>query len=136
MQANEITLTVDVDNDGATTADETQVYSRHEEHLNRSLYIAEDHTVAAPHTLSLYRTQPKVNGNFLGMAKSAVKFSECLAVEGADGVTTVKAPLICEISFSVPVGTSSAQLMEMRQRAVALLDDDTIMDNLSLTLMI
>lgn len=136
MQPNEITLTVDVANDGATTADETQVYSRFEEHLNRSVYIASDHSVIAPHTLSLYRTQPKANGNFLGMAKSAIKFSECLAVTGADGVTTVKAPLICEISLAVPVGATTAQVVEIRQRAIALLDNDSVMDDLNLLLMV
>lgn len=136
MLDNSITLDVDVTNDGATTANETQVYSRYEEHLNRSVYIAADHTVAAPHTLSFYRTQPKVNGNFPGMAKSAVKFSECLAITGSDGVSTLKIPLIAEISFAVPVGTTPAQLMEMRQRSIALLDDDITMDKLSLTLMV
>lgn len=134
MLDNTITLTVDVLNDDDTTADESQVYSRHEEYLNRSVYIAADHTLASPHTLSFYRTQPKANGNFPGMAKSAFKISECLLVLGVDGVTNVAAPLIAEVSFAVPVGTSAAQLMEMRQRLVALLDDDTLMDSAQLTL--
>lgn len=134
MLDNTISLTVDVANDGETTADETQVYSRHEEYLNRSVYIGEDHSLAAPHTLSWYRTQPKANGNFLGMAKSAFKISQCLSVPGADGVSNVNAPLIAEVSFAVPVGTTASQVVEMRQRLVALLDDDTLMNKAQLTL--
>lgn len=136
MLDNSISLSVDVTNDGDTTADETQVYTRYEEHLNRSVYIAADHTMATPHTLSFYRTQPKANGNFPGMAKTAIKFSESLAITGVDGVSTLKVPLISEVSFAVPVGTTPAQLMEMRQRLIALLDNDTVMNNLSLTLMV
>lgn len=134
MLDDQLTLTVDVANDGTTTADEDQVYTRYEEHLNRSVYIAEGHTVAAPHTLSFYRTQPKANGNFKGMAKSAFKFSETLLVPGADGVTTVSAPLICEVSFSTPVGATTEQIVELRQRLVALLDNDIFMNKLNVTL--
>lgn len=136
MQPNEISLTVDVTNDGETTADETQVYTRFEEHLNRAVYISADHTVAAPNTLTFYRTPPKPNGNFPGMAKSAVKFSEAVLVDGVDGSSTVKSPSIVEISFSLPVGVTAAHAMELRQRAIALLDDDDIMDDLNMLLMV
>lgn len=136
MLDNTISLTVDVLNDGSTTADETQVYTRYEEHLNRSVYTGADHTMVAPHTLSFYRTQPKVNGNFRGMAKSAMKISECISVDGVDTTTSVIAPLLAEVSFSVPVGATTAQLVELRQRLIALLDDDTLMNNLSYTLMV
>lgn len=136
MQPNEITLTVDVANDGDTTADETQVYTRFDVYQNRSVYVGENHAVASPHTLSLYRTAPKPSGNFPGMAKSAFKISETVGVLANDGISTIKAPNIIEISISAPVGTTTDALKENRQRAIALLDNDEIMDDLSFTLMV
>lgn len=136
MQSNFIVLTVDVNNDGVTTTDVDQTYTRFEEHLNRSVYIGDNYSVAAPNTLSLYRTQPKPSGNFPGMAKSAFKFSDCLPITGNDGVTTLNLPLIVEVSFSIPVGATSAQVLERRQRVIALLDDDTVMNSLNMTLMV
>jgi hypothetical protein len=44
--------------------------------------------------------------------------------------------MIIEVSFSFPVGTPSADFVEQRQEVLALLDMDTIMDNLNQTLMI
>jgi hypothetical protein len=77
--------------------------------------------------MAFYRSVPKKSGNFNGVAKSAVKFTVDKEVEGVDSSTTVIAPLIGEISFSVPLGTTAAEAMELRQRMIAALDNDTIM---------
>jgi hypothetical protein len=132
MLDNTLTLAVDVANDANTV---NQVYDRYDEYQNRSVYIGPNHTVVAPNTLSFYRTQPKVAGNFPGMAKSAIKFSEAQAIDGVDG-TTLSAPAIVEVSFAFPVGTSAAKMVELRQRAIALLDTDAVMDDLNGLLMI
>jgi len=57
-------------------------------------------------------------------------------VTGVDGTTTVTAPIIVEVSFSVPVGATAAQTMLHRQRALALLDLDSVMAPLNDQLMI
>ena len=132
MQNNTITLAVDVLNN-ATTVD--KVFTRFEEYQNRAVYISDEHSIAERDTLALYRTLPKPSGNFRGVGKSTVKFSKDLSVLGVDGTSQV-APLIIEVSFSIPVGATVATMLEMRQRAVALLDDDSVMVNLNHLLMI
>lgn len=123
MQDNTITLAVDEANN-ATLVDKG--YDRFDVYQNRAIYNSEDHTISSPDTLTFYRTLPKQSGNFKGQAKSAAKFSKTLTVSGVDGAD-VQAPLIIEVSASVPVGATEAVQLEMRQRAVALLDRDDIM---------
>jgi hypothetical protein len=128
MLANDITLAVDLLNTGVTT---DEVFSCHERHLNRSVYIGEEHSPASRDNLGFYRTFPKTSGNFKGTCKSALKFTKDFEVEGVDSTTTVTAPAIMEVSFSLPVGLTEAQMLVIRQRAIALLDDDTVMDDLN-----
>lgn len=127
MQPNTITLAVDEQNN-ATLVD--NLYTRFEEYLNRSMYTGPDHTIISPDTLSLYRTPPKQAANFRGTAKTAVKFSRSCSVAGVDG-STLSAPIIVEVSFSIPVGVAEATMTEFRQKAVALLDRDDIMGPLN-----
>lgn len=127
MQPNVITLAVDILNSGTTT---NQSYSRFEEAANRSTYVGATHSPASRDTLSLYRTPAKKTGNYLGSTKSAAKFSEDVVVVDAMGNDSVQ-PVILEVSWSVPVGVPAAKTKEIRQRAVALLDDDAIMSDLN-----
>lgn len=127
MQDNTITLAVDVANN-ATSVD--LVYTRFDQYVNRTVYTAETHTLANPDTLSFYRTFPKTSGNYPGQAKAAVKFSRNIVVTGLDG-SDVLGPQIIEVSVSNPVGATVAQQMEMRQRALALLDRDDVMVGLT-----
>lgn len=134
-QPSEITLTVDTENDGVDP--EEQVYALYDGSLqNRSIYIGAAHSLTSRDTLTLYRTAPKPNGNFLGVAKTAAKFSEDITVDGADGVSTLTAPMIREVSYSFPVGTSLAQQLAFRQRGIALEDLDSVMVPLNNQLMI
>lgn len=133
MQANVLTLAVDVLNNG-TTANED--YSRYEESQNRSAYIGAGHVPDNRDMVALYRTFPTKSGNFKGTAKSAVKFTKDVEVAGVDSSTTITAPIILDLSFSVPVGTTAAELKHARQRLVALIDDDAFMDSLNIQLMV
>lgn len=132
MQPNTITLAVDTENLGVTT---NEVYTRFEEYLNRSVYIGSGHSLSSRNTLSFYRTNPKIAGNFRGTAKSAVKFSQDTSVPGVND-SPLTAPLIIEVSVSVPVGITPAKTLVARQRALALLDRDDIMAHLHDLLMI
>lgn len=134
MQLDVITLSVDEQNDGVGPVD--HVFSRFEEYQNRSVYIGANHTMSAKDTLSLYRTFPKSSGNFKGVAKTSFKFSKDLVVDGVDGVSQLTAPIIVDVSFSIPVGATSEQILIARQRALSLLDLDTIMTPLNEQLMV
>jgi len=133
MQPNIISLTVDPLNNATT---ETQEYTRFEEFLNRSKYVTSDHSLQSRDELTLYRTFPKQAGNFRGVGKSATKFALDVLVPGVDDTTTLNSSIIVEVSFSVPVGASDADVLLMRQRAVALLDLDSVMSPLNSQLMV
>lgn len=131
MLDNTLTLSVDVANN-ATLVNRT--YRRYEENLNRSVYVGPNHTLQAKDTLTFYRTAPKPSGNFRGTAKTSFKFSQDQSVLAVDGISHLTAPVIVEVSFSVPVGVTPAQVLELRQRVIALLDSDNVMNNLNNTL--
>jgi len=131
MQDNTITLAVDTANTGSTTA---TAYSRYTEELNRSTYIGATHVPNGNvDTLTFGRSMPTKNGTFLGTGKTQAKFTRTVSVLASDG-TTLKVPLIIDINFSVPVGTTSGDVVKLRQTAIALLDTDTIMNLLNTTL--
>lgn len=125
MQPNEIVLAVDEDNSGSGTTNHT--FTRFEENLNRSVYISGDHLLDARDTLALYRTLPKVAGNFRGVAKTSLKFTKDVVVLGVDGVSNITAPIIVEVSMSLPVGATAANALIARQKVVTLVDTDTVM---------
>lgn len=132
MQDNTLTLAVDVANSGSTT---NETYTRYEEYQNRAVYIGANHTPDNRDTLSIYRTFPTKSGNFKGTGKTAVKFTKDTEVAAVDS-TTITAPIILELSMSVPVGTDVAELVHARQRLLTLLDTDAFMNSLSVQLMI
>lgn len=133
MQPNTVTLNVDYLNDANTTA---EAYERFEEFQNRSVYIGANHAPDARDTISLYRSFATKSGNFNGVSKTAVKLSQDHTVDGVDGVSTLTAPLIIDISFSIPVGVSAADVLKARQRAIAVLDLDSLMTPLNTQLMV
>lgn len=133
MQPDQLTLSVDALNNG-TPANE--IYTRYEEYQNRAAYIGSSHKTDARDLLAIYRTFPTKSGNFKGTAKSSVKFTKDLSVAGVDSTTLITAPIILELSFSVPVGVSNAELKHARQRMLALLDTDSFMDSLNIQLMV
>lgn len=134
MLDNQITLAVDEDNDGVGLVN--VVFTRFEEFQNRAVYIAANHALNARDLLTVFRSFPKPNGNFRGVAKSTVKFTMDVTVLGVDGVSTLTSPMIGEVSFSLPVGVTAAQTKKLRQRVISLLDLDTVMGPLNDQLMI
>lgn len=124
MLPNTITLAVDVANN-ATLVD--LVLQRDEEYLNRVIYAAEGSTLTLRDLLGFYRTKPTKNGNFLGVGKSTFKFTKDTQVPGYDGVATYVQPILANVEFSIPVGAPAADVKELRQRVIALLDRDDIM---------
>jgi len=101
---------------------------RHEETTTRSTYVDDaSHSVDSRDIMQLYRTAAKRNGESRGTSKSAVKLTSDVSVPNASGSGDIVLPLIAEVSFSVPVGVTAAQTLELRQQLVALLDDDAVM---------
>lgn len=126
MQPNTITLSVDEENDGVGPVN--HVFTRLEEYLNRSVYVGPNHSLVTRNTLGLYRTFPKPQGNFNGVAKTSMKFTQDVQVLGKDGVSQITSPIIVEVSYSIPVGATGAQILIARQRALALQDLDSVMN--------
>jgi hypothetical protein len=124
MQPTTITLAVDELNDTNTV---DHVYTRFDLYQNRSVYIGASHQSDARDLLTLYRTFPKVSGNFKGVNKTAFKFAIDHEVDGVDGLSQLIAPVIFEGSFSIPVGVTAAEQLIMRQSGLALLDLDAVM---------
>lgn len=133
MQADQVSLSVDVANNGIPVA---EVFSRYEEFPNRATYIGDGHTPDSRNQFGLYRTFPSKSGNFKGVGKTALKFTQDIQVAGVDVASTLTAPMIAEVSFSLPVGATPADVKHIRQRVIAALDDDTVMDALNIQLMI
>lgn len=123
MQANSITLPVDVLNNGTPVNKE---FTRHEETVNRTTYRGPGHTVASRNVLQLYRTFPKRSGLYLGALKVATKFTQDVLVPNADGSGDIAVPLIVDVSYSLPVGVTPAQVLVLRQHLVALTDMDSV----------
>lgn len=133
MQPNQLTLAVDVENTGTTV---NEIYTRYEEYQNRSTYIGASHVPDKRDLVGIYRTFPTKTGNFKGTAKSSVKFTKDVTVPGADSSTSLTSPIIIDVAFSVPVGALAADLKHLRQRVLAILDDDAFMDSLNVQLMV
>lgn len=127
MLDNTKTFQVDVANDATLVP---QAYTRYDEAANRTTYIGEDHSLPTRNMLVVTRNFPTPSGNFKGVAKSGIKLTQDIEVVGADA-TTLTAPEILAINFSLPVGCTSAQVKELRQRAIAILDDDDFCSRLS-----
>jgi hypothetical protein len=126
MLSNSLTLAVDTANTGSTT---DEVYTRFSEQENRTVYTRADHSLSERHELALTRRFPTRSGNFKGVAKTSIKFTDDTTVTGNDGADIVS-PLIGEFSLSVPVGVTDAEILSFRQKMVALLDDDTFIATL------
>lgn len=124
MLDNTITLAVDKLNTGTPTNVD---FSRQEEFANRSKYIAPGHTLSLQDTLDFYRTFPVKTKDFNGVAKSDFKFTMDITVPGVVTSSERVAPMIGEISFSLPVGFTTAEVKELRQRMIAVLDNDALM---------
>lgn len=127
MLPNQIVLTVD-----PGTGSVTKTYDRYAEGGDRTVYKEQNGSLVTKDHLTFYRTLPKRNGNFLGVAKSAAKFHVDETVVDAEGNNTT-APVIIQVSLSVPVGVTAVTTDLLRRYLAALLihdDMDKLVDNL------
>lgn len=131
MQPNVITLNVDENRDGALTANVDYLYERFDTFNSRSIFNGPSHLPDSRETLSLYRTPAKANGNFRGTQKSSFKFTTDIEVAGVDGTTTIVSPIIFEVSASIPLGATSAQVLLEQQRIVAALNHTSFSGDLN-----
>jgi len=127
MQPEQITLQVDPNNDAIIVA---EVYDRLLQDNNRTVYVGVNHASEARDTITLYRTFPTKSGNFKGVEKTAVKLTFDESVEGVDSTTTLTAPFIVDISISSPVGVLAANQKKAVMRAVSVLINDGVRDDL------
>lgn len=116
MQDNIITLPVDVTNTDTLV---NLVLSRQEEYLNRTVYIAPGHMPDSRDMFGLYRSPIKPTSAFKGVMRTSFKFTKDVLVLNPVG-EQISSPMIAEVSFSIPVGTSAAEKLEMTQRVGAM----------------
>jgi hypothetical protein len=128
MQDQILTLVVDPANDSNNVNEAYRRYSSNE--LNRTLYIGPDHTTVMRNTLTLLRTPAKRNGRSFGVDKATFKFTQDVLVPTTTPDVDMVAPAIVEVAFSLPVGATPEDAMHLRQRAIAVLDNDTIVSPL------
>lgn len=104
------TITLDVDVDGTGTNNETVVFTRKDEVSGRSYYESDSHANALRDILQFYRTKAKRSGNYMGSDKAAAKFTHDVTVNGVDQTTSIVSPAIIEVSTSLPVGMTDADI--------------------------
>lgn len=92
---------------------------------NRSVYHEPTHSTTMRKTVGFYRTLPKRSGDFLGVAKSAVKSTLDMTVANAKGEPVVS-PMIGEISFSIPIGAVEADIDSLLDRLEALIKSRSV----------
>lgn len=116
MLENTITLALP---NGGTPQD--AIFQRIDVFQNRSVYHGPGHSTTSPNTMTFYRTPSKVSGAFLGVMKSAAKVSKATIVPNNIGVN-ITAPRIAEVSFSVPVGATEANVDDLFDHIEALIE--------------
>lgn len=127
MLDSTINLNVDTTNDDTP---EVIGITRYDEYRDRSVYIFPAHTLEKRDMLGISRILPKKSGNFRGVARAGAKITLDVEVPGVDATTSYVQPLIADVTFAIPVGTDTVTVKEVRQRIIAFLDDDTVMDRL------
>lgn len=119
------TLHVDTANNGTLT---DEVISLFDAVPGRKEFHFPGHTFSSREQVVFSRSLPKPSGNFAGTRKTSFKITDDEIVDGVDPLTDVKVPGILEVNCSLPVGISSAAAKKMRQRVIAILDNDLLME--------
>lgn len=123
-----IEITVDYDGGGVGTPI-TEEWSNFDRLSNRSVYHSDAHTPILRDTLTIYRTLPKPTPTFYGVQKSAVKLSLDVSVAIPNGETT-RSPIIFEMSASIPVGATPADVLKQEERLKGLIYNRDFMTRL------
>lgn len=129
MQPDQISINVDVANDDNIVQ---QTYNRvTSPGTSTSLYRMEGSDLVNKDELRFTGSLPKRNGNFQGVIRSGVRLSKDQEVPGVDTTTSIDSLVVMALDCSIPVGTPTATIVELRQRMHALIDSDAIMQPLN-----
>lgn len=112
------TITLALPNGGSPV---NEVAKRIDVLTNRSVYNLAGHSPSMRKTLGFYRTPAKRVGKFLGVMKSAVKVTLDNDVVNAEGSPLVS-PMIADIGFAVPIGSTEAEVDGLLDRVEALVE--------------
>jgi hypothetical protein len=126
-QPNEIALIVDPLNNGTT---ETQTYSNQSRAEGSSLYRLVGSDLKNRDELRFAATLPKRSGNFPGVLRTEVRLTQSVEVEGVETSTTVSGTATLSLQASIPLGMTEADVKLLRQRMIALLDEDSVVSDL------
>lgn len=124
-----ITLSVDSANDGNAA---NQVFSLIQPSEGKSFWTLDGAPREDREEMTLYSTPAKRSGNFQGVYRSGIKFHKGIEVEGVDATTLVNTGIISNLSVSVPVGATLADVVEVQQRLLAFIDSNTFVQALML----
>lgn len=129
MLDNEIVIPVAVVMGGATTDISCR---RADFSSGKSLYKLPGHSYAAKNQLQCFANEPKPSGNFMGTRRTSVKYTHGVTVAGRDLSTSVVAPIIVELSCSIPVGVSDEDAIAARQVIVCFAGQAEVINTLNL----
>lgn len=85
----------------------TRVYTADRVSPDSVAYTSPANTITITDRLEMARVYPKPQGTFRGVAKPSMRITKTVTINATTGET---APLIASCSFSVPVGTLSADV--------------------------
>lgn len=85
----------------------TRTYSVDRTTPDAVAYVGAGHTLTLNDKFEMKRTYPKPTGSFKGVGKPLAKMTKTVTINSVTGET---APLIVQISGSVPVGTPAADV--------------------------
>lgn len=98
----------------------------------KSLYKLPGHSYASKNQLQFFSNEPKPSGNFMGTRRTSAKLTRGVAVPGKDLSTSVVAPIIIELSCSIPVGVDDKTAIAARQFVMALGSQAEVINTLNL----
>jgi hypothetical protein len=125
---NDIIIAVDAANDGNPV---NETYSILDPGQGKSVWTLDGTSLEDKVTLSLFATPPKRSGNFQGVIRSGGKFTLGVSVPAVNDETN-KSVSIMNIEFSIPLGTSEADVIHLCQRGVGFLANAVLMKDLTL----
>ena len=119
-----IVLSVDVANNNTPVAVNL---ARFREVTDETVYKLPSHTLSLRNLVAFSRTFPKQVGNFRGLARAKIVFTQDVTVVGVDGANIV-APFTFIVEARTPVGVSLGDQVSKRQHVISLLDNDALME--------
>lgn len=108
------------------------VFNPYRTENNRAIYIGPLHTDISKQQLTLSSSAPKQNSSTYGNRRSSLNYVATVNVENP-AAETVRRDMKAELSVSVPVGTTFAELEELLAGIADMASDDAFMTSLLMT---